>query len=94
MLCWPLALSLHLCNVMATLYDRRLPHAERRGCAQAFYKWIQTDFQADAVVHVGMHGTVEWCAATHPTTMSMSLHAKHLAIISSDMYAMLLFATG
>ena len=29
--------------------------------SQAFYKWIQDDFSADAVVHVGMHGTVEWC---------------------------------
>ena len=28
---------------------------------QAFYKWIQDGFQADACVHVGMHGTVEWC---------------------------------
>jgi magnesium chelatase subunit H len=26
----------------------------------AFYKWLQNEFQADAVVHFGMHGTVEW----------------------------------
>jgi magnesium chelatase subunit H len=26
----------------------------------AFYKWLQEDFQAHAVVHFGMHGTVEW----------------------------------
>ena len=30
-------------------------------CLQAFYKWLQDDFSADALVHVGMHGTVEWC---------------------------------
>jgi len=26
----------------------------------AFYQWLQHGFQADAVVHFGMHGTVEW----------------------------------
>ena len=26
----------------------------------AFYKWLQNEYQADAVVHFGMHGTVEW----------------------------------
>ena len=26
----------------------------------AFYKWLQNEFQADAVIHFGMHGTVEW----------------------------------
>ncbi len=26
----------------------------------AFYEWLQHDFQADAIVHFGMHGTVEW----------------------------------
>ncbi len=26
----------------------------------AFYKWLQQDYKADAVVHFGMHGTVEW----------------------------------
>ena len=26
----------------------------------AFYKWLQNEFKADAVVHFGMHGTVEW----------------------------------
>jgi hypothetical protein len=35
------------------------------GGPQAFYKWIQDDFAADAVVHVGMHGTVEWCALSY-----------------------------
>lgn len=26
----------------------------------AFYKWLQNDLSADAVIHFGMHGTVEW----------------------------------
>ena len=26
----------------------------------AFYKWLQLQMQASAVVHFGMHGTVEW----------------------------------
>jgi magnesium chelatase subunit H len=26
----------------------------------AYYKWLQNEFQANAVVHFGMHGTVEW----------------------------------
>ena len=28
-------------------------------CA-AFYKWLQQEYCADAVLHFGMHGTVEW----------------------------------
>ncbi|KAL3147924.1 Magnesium chelatase, variant 2 [Trebouxia sp. C0010 RCD-2024] len=42
---------------MRLLFDRDLtPHPQYA----AFYKWLQQDFQADAVVHFGMHGTVEW----------------------------------
>ena len=26
----------------------------------AFYRWIKEDFKADAVIHVGTHGTLEW----------------------------------
>ena len=26
----------------------------------AFYKWLQLQMKANAVVHFGMHGTVEW----------------------------------
>ena len=26
----------------------------------AFYKWVQNEYQADAIIHFGMHGTVEW----------------------------------
>ncbi|UWG98467.1 cobaltochelatase subunit CobN [Dehalobacter sp. DCM] len=26
----------------------------------AYYEWLRNDFQADAVVHVGTHGTLEW----------------------------------
>jgi magnesium chelatase subunit H len=39
------------------MFERDLtPHPQYA----AFYKWLQNDFQADAVVHFGMHGTVEW----------------------------------
>ena len=26
----------------------------------AFYRWLQDDFKADAVIHIGTHGTLEW----------------------------------
>ncbi|MDO5852560.1 MAG: cobaltochelatase subunit CobN [Thermoplasmata archaeon] len=26
----------------------------------AFYRWLRDDFRADAVIHVGTHGTLEW----------------------------------
>jgi magnesium chelatase subunit H len=26
----------------------------------AYYQWLQREFQADAIIHFGMHGTVEW----------------------------------
>eukprot|EP00210_Caulerpa_lentillifera_P003376 g3220.t1 len=42
---------------MRLLFERDLtPHPQYI----AFYKWLQEDFQADAVLHFGMHGTVEW----------------------------------
>jgi magnesium chelatase subunit H len=42
---------------MRLMFDRDMtPHPQYA----AFYKWLQNDFQADAVVHFGMHGTVEW----------------------------------
>ncbi|DBA83121.1 TPA: Magnesium chelatase [Trebouxia sp. C0005] len=42
---------------MRLLFDRDLtPHPQYA----AFYKWLQQDYKADAVVHFGMHGTVEW----------------------------------
>lgn len=42
---------------MRLLFERDLtPHPQY--CA--FYKWLQEDFQADVVLHFGMHGTVEW----------------------------------
>ena len=42
---------------MRLMFDRDLtPHPQ----FAAFYKWLQNDLQADAVVHFGMHGTVEW----------------------------------
>jgi magnesium chelatase subunit H len=42
---------------MRLMFERDLtPHPQYA----AFYKWLQQDFQADAILHFGMHGTVEW----------------------------------
>ena len=42
---------------MRLLFERDLtPHPQYA----AFYKWLQHDFGADAVVHCGTHGTSEW----------------------------------
>ncbi|NMG10031.1 magnesium chelatase subunit H [Brasilonema sp. UFV-L1] len=42
---------------MRLMFERDLtPHPQYA----AFYKWLQNEFDADAVVHFGMHGTVEW----------------------------------
>ncbi|KKI99558.1 protoporphyrin IX magnesium chelatase, partial [Prochlorothrix hollandica PCC 9006 = CALU 1027] len=42
---------------MRLMFERDLtPHPQYA----AFYQWLQHQFQADAVVHFGMHGTVEW----------------------------------
>jgi magnesium chelatase subunit H len=42
---------------MRLMFERDMtPHPQYA----AFYKWLQNDLQADAVVHFGMHGTVEW----------------------------------
>ncbi len=42
---------------MRLMFEKDLtPHPQYA----AYYKWLQNDFQADAIVHFGMHGTVEW----------------------------------
>lgn len=42
---------------MRLMFEKDLtPHPQYA----AFYKWLQNDFRADAMVHFGMHGTVEW----------------------------------
>ncbi|MCU0568072.1 MAG: cobaltochelatase subunit CobN, partial [Oculatellaceae cyanobacterium Prado106] len=42
---------------MRLMFERDLtPHPQYA----AFYQWLQYEFQADAIVHFGMHGTVEW----------------------------------
>ena len=42
---------------MRLMFERDLtPHPQYA----AYYKWLQNEFQADALVHFGMHGTVEW----------------------------------
>ncbi|MEL7035869.1 MAG: magnesium chelatase subunit H [Cyanobacteria bacterium J06592_8] len=42
---------------MRLMFERDLtPHPQYA----AYYKWLQNEFKADAIVHFGMHGTVEW----------------------------------
>ncbi|MDB9527099.1 magnesium chelatase subunit H [Oscillatoria sp. CS-180] len=42
---------------MRLMFERDLtPHPQY----VAFYEWLKREFQADAVLHFGMHGTVEW----------------------------------
>lgn len=42
---------------MRLMFEKDLtPHPQYA----AFYKWLQNEFQADAIIHFGMHGTVEW----------------------------------
>ncbi|KST69922.1 magnesium chelatase subunit H [Mastigocoleus testarum] len=42
---------------MRLMFERDLtPHPQYA----AYYKWLQNEFSADAIVHFGMHGTVEW----------------------------------
>lgn len=42
---------------MRLMFERDLtPHPQYA----AFYKWLQNEFQPHAIVHFGMHGTVEW----------------------------------
>ena len=42
---------------MRLMFEKDLtPHPQYT----AFYKWLQNEYCADAVVHFGMHGTVEW----------------------------------
>ncbi|ACB49962.1 magnesium chelatase, subunit H [Crocosphaera subtropica ATCC 51142] len=42
---------------MRLMFEKDLtPHPQYA----AFYKWLQHNFCADAIIHFGMHGTVEW----------------------------------
>jgi magnesium chelatase subunit H len=42
---------------MRLLFDRRFtPHHQFVG----FYAWLKKEWKADAIIHVGMHGTAEW----------------------------------
>jgi magnesium chelatase subunit H len=42
---------------MRLMFEKDLtPHPQYA----AFYKWLQNEFRADAIIHFGMHGTVEW----------------------------------
>ena len=48
--------SAGLSDVLSDAHRDLTPHPQYA----AFYKWLQQDYKADAVVHFGMHGTVEW----------------------------------
>ncbi|BAZ39079.1 protoporphyrin IX magnesium chelatase [Calothrix sp. NIES-4101] len=42
---------------MRLMFERDMtPHPQYA----AYYKWLQNEFKADAIMHFGMHGTVEW----------------------------------
>ncbi len=42
---------------MRLMFEKDLtPHPQYA----AFYKWLQNEYQPDALIHFGMHGTVEW----------------------------------
>lgn len=52
---------------MRLLFERDLtPHPQYA----AFYNWLQHDFKASAVLHFGMHGTVEWLPGAPLGTVS------------------------
>lgn len=52
---------------MRLLFERDLtPHPQYA----AFYKWLQHDFNASAVLHFGMHGTGGWDRAPAGSQMS------------------------
>ena len=54
---------------MRLLFERDLtPHPQYA----AYYKWLQNDFKANAVVHFGMHGTVEWLPGSPLGNTSLS----------------------
>ncbi len=42
---------------MRLLFDKEnTPHHQYL----AFYRWLSRGLQADALIHMGMHGSVEW----------------------------------
>ena len=36
------------------------PDCHRRTTIMALYRWLRDDWRADAVIHMGKHGTLEW----------------------------------
>jgi cobaltochelatase CobN len=44
-------------NLVSIYHDPTLPPTHHY---TAFYRWLEEDFGADAVVHLGKHGTLEW----------------------------------
>ena len=44
-------------NPVAIYHDPSLPPTHQY---IAFYRWLERDFRADAIVHLGKHGTLEW----------------------------------
>ena len=65
---------------MRLLFERDLtPHPQYA----AFYLWLQNEFKADALLHYGMHGTVEWLPGaplgTQPPSNSV-IDTPHLSV--------------
>ncbi len=44
-------------NPVAVYHDPALPPTHHY---LAFYRWLEEEFRADAIVHLGKHGTLEW----------------------------------
>ena len=64
---------------MRLLFERDLtPHPQYA----AFYQWLQHDFCADAVLHFGMHGTVEWLPGAPLGTLLAFLPSSLLCVKS------------
>jgi len=59
-----------LSDVLSDAYRDLTPHPQYA----AFYKWLQEDYKADAVVHFGMHGTVEWLPGAPLGQQHVTIH--------------------
>jgi len=65
------------------------PRQSLCACA-AFYKWLQQDYCADAVLHFGMHGTVEWLPGAPLGERIISKHSDAACSLLSGSQSFLL----
>ncbi len=68
--------SAGLSDELSDAYRDLTPHPQYA----AFYKWLQQDYKADAVVHFGMHGTVEWLPGAPLGQQHVTFHMKIIQI--------------